>query len=421
MNCKPARTVRLARFEFGDRVKPITSPNGRFPGRLPPKPAPGAVEGAEVDGKNKELHWTITANEMAIFPVGFDLVGKPEERNHDLWERVRSHPKYLELCDDVDFLDSGLSVTPCGGERRAALCEKQRQAMTVFGIRELIDPRKEYDALGGSFINLFFAPVRVRAIAPETPRARVEWTERLVEKKKDLAQRVTAVDVEIHEMRRQDVPTDDPRYLKALIKHEALGREKAELRAERAIPASDRPRFNSPQERQDWFNAPQRFIEDGRYIILKIDITMQDGPLRDLIWEHVKYLRQFTPEQEKEQREHLSTRLSGYRILSGRREGKPFSELAAKEGVSIDTAKKRFRTAFELIQGVPYERGGLKSLAVFKSQLRRACDVCQDRECEETGEPCEDVRAFIEQDFVDQPHYIPRRNVFFDPKDKPDE
>ena len=124
-------------------------------------------------------------------------------------------------------------------------------------------------------------------------------------------------------------------------------------------------------------------------------------------WRHNQYTQQqsiylntktyhewvFDGRQRSEAVQHL-------KVWKLRRLRMSYSKIATELDISKDNAKKSFYRAYELTQFRRYEPENLK-LEVWrheKSELKKTCDTCTERE--QCTELCPDALAYIEQDYV---------------------
>lgn len=94
-----------------------------------------------------------------------------------------------------------------------------------------------------------------------------------------------------------------------------------------------------------------------------------------------------------------------------RRKSIPYRAIKQAIGISVDAAKKAFRTAFEKIEARPYDDEGKEFFrrevqqAIRPSELQKACPTCPKRDIADGGdgtckELCPDVMAYCRQDEV---------------------
>lgn len=151
-------------------------------------------------------------------------------------------------------------------------------------------------------------------------------------------------------------------------------------------------------EGRPWFaESSQRFLvldlnveksvilkELSEYIDNEIKCCKQDG-----------CLGQKTESRRK--RDETWQQLKVWRL---RRQRKSFLQIKQETGIKVDTAKKAFGRAYELIEGSRYDPKRYKELykKIKTSELKHTCATCQDRD--NCKEPCPDVLAYIDQDAV---------------------
>jgi hypothetical protein len=273
----------------------------------------------------KEKIGTTSLNEKTLFTVTNDSNHILEERNWAFWEKLREKPEYLKLCEDIKFHDSSLVSPRWTVENMEVFLEKSRKAKELFGIDQIVDPRKSQKELQPDIIHLFgVAPVPIKAISA----------------------------------------------------------------------------LNSDSDMKN------RFIEDNRYITLKVDITAKDNVLVPLFKEYVEYFRQeYLKANSPATRDHSSKQRGYFKIWRKRKRKTPFSIIAKEEGISEDTAKKRYYRAYKLIMGHPYNPDNKLKNKIFKSELMKTCSNCTDETCLESLKknpdnwiPCPDLVYFINED-----------------------
>ena len=83
-----------------------------------------------------------------------------------------------------------------------------------------------------------------------------------------------------------------------------------------------------------------------------------------------------------------------------RRQRQPFFEISRITGLSVDTAKKSFARAYELIEGRQYNPEGYRELykEIITPELKKTCATCSERDT--CSDLCPDVLAFIDQDYT---------------------
>ena len=120
---------------------------------------------------------------------------------------------------------------------------------------------------------------------------------------------------------------------------------------------SEFPIWTKPEESND----PRRFIEDGKYLTLKIDITKKDKTINEAFQLYLKFYRQFTRKEQGRTHPEKETEIY-FKVWDERLKRIPFSEIALKLRTNEEAVRKQFGRAFELIIERKYNRDVWKEL-----------------------------------------------------------
>ena len=112
-----------------------------------------------------------------------------------------------------------------------------------------------------------------------------------------------------------------------------------------------------------------QFIQDGRYVILKIDISEPYDYIEPLIKIYLDHFRGQV--KQKEGREHYKKQLEYLKVWDERLRGEQFPTIAIKLKISLDQARERYYRAFELILGKKYEKKVGRRLIIEKLEKTR--------------------------------------------------
>jgi len=147
------------------------------------------------------------------------------------------------------------------------------------------------------------------------------------------------------------------------------------------------------------FHNPARFIEDDKYLTLKIDMTQANIRIIPLVRFYIRYFRQYIERKGVDAgRSHFEKRRRYYRVWEERKQKKSFKAISKKLSIDVDTAKKEFYRAYELIMERSYNPVHYGEIPVQKGDLVRECNTCPIRsECKEA---CPDIIAYLDQDRV---------------------
>jgi len=195
------------------------------------------------------------------------------------WERIRRNPQYQKVCDGIEFNDAGiveLSWYAYGHPENQNVLEKSNQAQSLFGITQLLNPKKTYEELLPVIHLVGIEPVPIEATASK-------------------------------------------------------------------------------------LEGPQRFLEDGKYITLKINITQKDKHILESLKLYLDYYRQFTGKDSGRNHTAKETEFY-YKVWDERLSLTSFSEIALKFGITAEAARKQFRKAYELILGEKYDKASVPEI-----------------------------------------------------------
>jgi hypothetical protein len=212
--------------------------------------------------------------------------------NKAFWEILRKRPGYQKLCKGIKFYDrTGLpSMWHLKPENQEDYFKTRNRARELFGIEELVDPRKEYSELQPDIVNCFgVARKLVSAIAP---------------------------------------PEAPP--------------------------------------------GPRQFIQDDRYVTLRIDITERYDYIEPLIKIHLDHFRDQV--KQKEGREHYGKQIEYLKVWNEFLNGEKIPAIAMKLGISPDQVENGCRRAFELIIGKKYDKKILTELIRDNLEKNKAYD-----------------------------------------------
>jgi hypothetical protein len=115
--------------------------------------------------------------------------------------------------------------------------------------------------------------------------------------------------------------------------------------------------------------GPRQFIQDDRYVTLRIDITERYDYIEPLIKIHLDHFRGQV--KQKEGREHYEKQLRYLKIWDELLNGEQIATIAIKLNISLDKAKNGYRRAFELITGKKYDKEVLRQLIIEKLKKDR--------------------------------------------------
>jgi hypothetical protein len=163
-------------------------------------------------------------------------------------------------------------------------------------------------------------------------------------------------------------------------------------------------------------------IFNNHYIHLEIDVNpnRKKDEILKAVWEQVENAREIIrldenrladDKAEKSEKAHFDTRLKCYEVWDRRKKKARFSDIARGMKISEDLAKKNYYRAWELILGQPYDPESFRALVkrqpIHKSQIKKTCENCTDKECHrrleedpDRWEPCPDVAGYVNQDQV---------------------
>jgi hypothetical protein len=149
--------------------------------------------------------------------------------------------------------------------------------------------------------------------------------------------------------------------------------------------------------------GPRQFIEDDRYVTLRIDISERYDYIEPLIKVHLDHFRGQV--KQKAGREHYEKQLEYLKVWDERKKKVPFKTIASGKKITVEVAKKRFYRAYENIMGKPYDQEFFNKIEIHKTELRKTCINCPDKECLKSIDrgawvPCPETAHFFNQDVV---------------------
>jgi hypothetical protein len=108
----------------------------------------------------------------------------------------------------------------------------------------------------------------------------------------------------------------------------------------------------------DSSNDPARFVEDGRYLTIKVDLTEKDSRLLPLVKFYLEHFRQYTGNAHYKdgERSRFDKNEIYYQVWDERNQRTPFAKIAQKLRIREDAAKEYFYKAWALIMGETYDR-----------------------------------------------------------------
>ena len=331
----------------------------------------------------KEKIGTTSIHEKTLFSVTNDSNNTLEERNWAFWEILREKPEYLELCEDIKFHNSGVVSPRWMIENMEKFLKKSKRAKELLGIETIVDPSKSQHDLQPDIIHLFgVAPVPITAISSVNSDS--DKNNRFIEDNRYVTLKV-------------DFTAKDNLLIPLL-------KEFLEFFRERNSDVDNGPSNSAKNTTPEKNNS---FLEDKRYVTLKFDFTAKNNILIPLFKEYLTFFReqnsvsQYNPTSK---REHHSKQRQYTKICRERKNKTPFSIIAKQEGISVETAKKGYYRAYELIMGFPYSPDNKVKDEIHKIELQKTCDSCTDQKClesldKESGEwTCPYAEHYFNQD-----------------------
>ena len=135
-------------------------------------------------------------------------------------------------------------------------------------------------------------------------------------------------------------------------------------------------------------------LERDKIASFEIDISRTDNEIITSLLRWIRTMRKAKAIAPK--RDTFEKREKYYQIWDDRKERKDFSIISKEHGISIDTAKKRFYRAYELIIGKPYDGEYFKKEIISKRKQTKLCTTCPIYDT--CNDPCPNVLEYIDQD-----------------------